>query len=186
MDREIATASRKNGTTMLRTHAMAARFTVEHALQASEQQFWDEVFKSEDFNRALYIEHLGFGYELESWDPAACSRRARIWPVTHIPKVLTGLLGGEISFVEEGVCEEPARLYEFRIIPSRLPERIDVRGRVETTPLTDRTCRRTVSIEIEVRLFGIGAVMESFLEKTIREQYDENAAFIDKYLAAER
>jgi hypothetical protein len=168
---------------MLRREAMAARFVVEHVLQASEEQFWTHVFRSERFNRALYIDHLGFGYELESWDPATCSRRARIWPVTNVPKALSSLIGGEINFVEEGVCDEATRQYDFSIIPSRLSDRIDVRGRVETEPLTDRTCRRRVTLDIEVRMFGIGPVMESFLERSIREQYDENAAFIDDYLA---
>lgn len=162
---------------------MAAKFTVEHVLQASEKQFWTHVFRSERFNRALYIDHLGFGYELEAWDPATCSRRARIWPVTNVPKALSSLIGGEISFVEDGVCDEAARQYDFRIIPSRLSERIDVRGRVETAPITDQTCRRTVTLDIEVRMFGIGTVMESFLEKSTREQYDKNAAFINDYLA---
>ena len=164
---------------------MAVRFSIEHVLQASEERFWADIFRSEEFNRALYIGHLGFGYELESWDPVTCHRRARISPVTNVPKPLTNLLGGEISLVEDGSCDEAARRYDFRIIPSRLHERIGVKGRVETTPLTDRTCRRIVSFEIEVRMFGIGHVIESFLETTTREQYEDNAAFINQYLAAE-
>jgi hypothetical protein len=165
---------------------MSHRFTIEHELQASEERFWDQIFKSEDFNRALYVEHLGFGYDLESWNPATCHRRARIWPVTNIPKALANLLGGEINFVEDGTCDETARLYDFRVIPSRLADRIGIRGRVATTALTDRTCQRTVTFEIEVRMFGVGAMIESFLEATTREQYDKNAAFIDEYLRAER
>jgi len=163
---------------------MAAKFTMEHVLEAREEQFWAEIFRSEKFNRALYIGHLGFGYELESWDPTNSSRRARIWPLTNVPKALTDLLGGEISFVEDGSCDEAAGRYDFRIIPSRLRERIDVKGCVETTPLTDRTCRRIVALEIDVRMFGIGGLIESLLEATTREQYDKNAAFINEYLAA--
>jgi hypothetical protein len=157
---------------------------MEHVLEASDEQFWAEIFRSEEFNRALYIGHLGFGYELESWDPTTYYRRARIWPLTNVPKALTDLLGGEISFVEDGSCDEAAGPYDFRIIPSRLRERIGVKGRVETTPLTDRTCRRIVTLEIDVRMFGIGGVIESLLEATTREQYDKNAAFINEYLAA--
>ena len=130
------------------------------------------------------VGHLGFGYELESWDPATSYRRARIRPLTNVPKALTDLLGGEISFVEDGACDEAAGRYDFRIIPSRLQERIAVKGSVETRPLTDRACRRIVTLDIQVRMFGVGGVIESLLEATTREQYDKNAAFINEYLAA--
>ena len=163
---------------------MAATFVIEHVLEASEEQFWADIFGSEEFNRALYIGHLGFRYELESSDPEARYRRARIWPATNVPKTLTDLLGGEISFVEDGYCDEAGGRYEFRIIPSRLRERIGVKGQVETTSLTEGTCRRIVTLEVEVRMFGIGGLIESLLEATTREQYDKNAAFINEYLAA--
>ena len=169
---------------MLVRPGMTVRLTIEHVLQTTEERFWSDVFGSEDFNRALYIDHLGFGYELESWDPSDGSRRARIWPVTNVPKTLSNLIGGEISFVEDGVYDEAAGHYDFHIIPSRLSERIDVRGRVETAPLADRTCQRTVTLDIEVRMFGVGSVMEAFLAKSTREQYGKNAAFINEYLAA--
>jgi hypothetical protein len=133
---------------------MTVRFVIKHALRASEQQFWAEIFRSEGFNRALYIDHLGFGYELELWEPQTGRRRARIWPITHVPKAFMTVLGGEISLLEEGVCDASADRYDFRIIPSRFPERIRVGGSVVTTPLSDDTCERTVSFEIEVRVFA--------------------------------
>lgn len=162
---------------------MTARIKIEHVLEASEERFWAEVFRSEDFNRALYIDHLGFGYELESWEPATSHRRARIRPLTNVPKALTDLLGGEVSFVEDGAYDEATGRYDFHIIPSRLRERVAVKGSVETEPLTDRTCRRIVTLDIDVRMFAIGRIVESLLEATTREQYDKNAAFINDYLA---
>ena len=61
-----------------------------------------------------------------------------------------------------------------------------VSGTVVTAPLSDRTCERTVTFEMEARVFGVGHVIESFLETATREQYDKNAAFINEYLAAKR
>ena len=40
-----------------------------------------------------------------------------------------------------------------------------------------------MTLDIDVRMFAIGRVVESLLEATTREQYDKNAAFINDYLA---
>jgi len=165
---------------------MTVKFVIQHEFHTSVEQFWTEIFKSEEFNRALYIDHLRCGYELELWNPATGRRRARVWPTNTIPKALARVLGDTISFVEEGTCDDDVHRYDFRVLPSRLPERIRVNGSVVTAPLCDRTCERTVTFEIEARVFGIGHMIESFLETTTREQYDENATFINEYLAAKR
>lgn len=165
---------------------MTVKFVIQHELPMSVEQFWAEIFGSEEFNRALYIDHLRFGYELELWNPATGRRRARVWPTNNVPKAFARVLGDKISFVEEGTCDEDLHRYHFRVVPSTLPERIQVNGTVVTAPLSDRTCERTVTFEIEARMFGIGHVIESFLERTTREQYEDNATFIKEYLAAKR
>jgi hypothetical protein len=165
---------------------MTVNFVMQHELHTSVEQFWAEIFRGEEFNRALYIDHLRFGYELELWNPATGRRRARVWPTNSIPKALAKVLGDKISFVEEGTCDDDLNRYDFRVIPSALPERIQVHGTVVTAPLGDRTCERTVTFEIEARVFGIGHAIESFLETTTRKQYEDNATFINEYLAAKR
>jgi hypothetical protein len=139
--------------------AMTVKFAIRHELPVSAEQFWAEIFRSEDFNRALYVDHLGCGYELELWDPVTGRRRARVQPNNNLPQALAAVLGDKISFVEDGICDDDAEQYDFRVIPSRLGERIQVRGTVVTRPLSKRTCERTVNLEIEARVFGIGGLV---------------------------
>jgi hypothetical protein len=163
---------------------MTITFVIQHELQASVEQFWSEIFESEEFNRALYVDRLGFRYELELWDPATGHRRARVWVTDGVPKPFAGVLGNKVGFVEEGTYDDEAERYDFRVIPSALSRRIPIKGTVVTAPLSERTCERLVTFEIEVRVLGVGPAIEKFLETRMREQYDVNANFINEYLAA--
>jgi|GEM_PF-1302734 len=162
---------------------MTTHFILQHELDTPVERFWTDIFESEDFNRALYIDHLGYRYELDLWDRATGHRRARVWPTHNVPKALASVLGNTISFVEDGIYDEDAERYDFKVIPSTLAGRIGVSGTVEVEPLSARSCERSVTFEIEARVFGVGHLIESFLETTTREQYDRNALFINEYLA---
>jgi hypothetical protein len=41
---------------------------------------------------------------------------------------------------------------------------------------------RVVDFEIKVSIFGVGGVIEGFIEKTVRESYDRGAAFTNTFL----
>lgn len=163
---------------------MTVNFDIRHELPMSVERFWAEIFRSEEFNRALYIEHMGCGYELEVWDPATGERRARVWPNKNVPQALIPLIGDKLGFVEEGTCDDDAERYDFRVVPSSFSERIRVGGTVVTRPLSEQTCERTVTFEIEARMFGIGRLVENLLESGTRDSYDKNLSFIKAYFAA--
>jgi hypothetical protein len=163
---------------------MVAKFAVRHELNTSAQGFWSDIFESEDFNDALYRDHLKCRYELEIWDPASGRRRARVWPVDTLPKPLASILGDSVSFVEDGTRNYVDDRYDFVVIPSKLAKRIDFKGTITARDLALGRCERTIAFEIEARVFGIGRAIEAALERTTREQYDDNAAFINEYLAA--
>ena len=48
---------------------MPKSLTIRQLLDCSESEFWERIFRSEEFNHYLY-ERLGFDYELEEWDEA--------------------------------------------------------------------------------------------------------------------
>jgi hypothetical protein len=159
--------------------------TMQHELHTSEDGFWTEIFESEEFNEALY-EHLGLRYELESRDPATGLRRARVWPLDKLPSLLTSLLGGDVSLLEEGTRHPRHEHYDFTIVPTVLSDRILLKGSVSTEPLGPSACRRTVTMDIQVKILGLSGAVESLLERATREQYDDNAAFINDYLDKRR
>ncbi|MEZ4288032.1 MAG: DUF2505 family protein [Polyangiales bacterium] len=165
---------------------MTTRFRLEHTLNTDVVGFWRDIFENESFNESVYRNALGFRYELLLWDPGTGTRQAKVWPTADVPKTLASVMGDSIAFVEEGLYDRGAQRYDFTIVPTTLSDRIRTRGSVVAVPIDDSTCKRIVEIEIEVRVLGLGRIAESFLETTTREQYDVNADYANRYLAAQK
>lgn len=162
---------------------MTKTFTMTHTLNASVPEFWERIFASESFNEELYRDELGFQYKLEEWDAETGLRRARVWPTADVPKPVAAVLGDKLSFLEEGVYDAAADRYDFVVIPSAMRDRITTTGIVIAEATDDGRCKRTVTITVEARIFGVGKLVEAHLESTTRDQYDRNAAFANEYLS---
>ena len=53
---------------------MTTKFTVEHVLNTTPEGFWTRIQPNEEFYRALYVDHLGYEYELLECDLAVGTR----------------------------------------------------------------------------------------------------------------
>ena len=164
---------------------MPKSLAIRQLLDCSEREFWDRIFRSEDFNHFLY-EGLGFEYELLEWNADSGVRRARIWPGHQIPRPLTKVFGERFSYTEEGTYDPITERYQFRVIPSAMPERIRAIGAVVVEGISERQCERKVSVEISAHVLGLGRVIETYLVSTTRERYAKNAALVNEYLAGFR
>lgn len=164
---------------------MSKTLAIRQLLDCSEQEFWERIFRSEDFNRYLY-EGLGFEYELQAWDPKAGYRRAKVSPGHQMPRPLAKVLGERFSYVEEGTFDPEAERYEFRVIPSALPDRISAMGVVVVDAVSELQCERKVTVEFRADVLGLGRLIEAYLVASTREQYAKNAALVNEYLAGFR
>jgi len=161
---------------------MPKSVTIRQLLDCPEKEFWDRIFASEDFNRYLY-EGLGFGYELQEWNPETGYRRAKISPTHQMPSAVAGVLGERFSYVEEGTFDVRARRYDFRVIASSATDRIRTKGAVTVEEVSAHQCERRVTLEIGVDILGLGRLIEAYLVATTREQYVKNAALVNEYLS---
>jgi len=164
---------------------MPKSLAIRQLLDCSEQEFWDKIFRNENFNRYLY-EGLGFDYELLEWNAKSGYRKARVWPGQQMPRPLSKVFGERFSYTEEGTYDPIAERYQFRVIPSAMPERIRAFGSVVVEGLSERQCERRVSLEISADVLGLGRVIETYLVATTRQQYAMNAALVNEYLSGFR
>ncbi len=162
---------------------MSKNLEIRQLLDCSEKEFWERIFRSENFNRYLY-EGLGFGYELQEWNRDTGYRRAKICPTQQMPKAVANVLGDRFSYVEEGTFDAQAERYDFRVITSTVTERIDVRGAVTVAAVSLHQCERFVTLEIGAHVLGLGRLIEAYFVATTREQYAKNAALVNEYLAS--
>jgi len=164
---------------------MPKNLAIRQLLDCSEEDFWERIFRSEDFNQYLY-EGLGFEYELQEWNRDTGYRRAKIWPTHQMPKAVARILGERFSYVEEGTFDAKSARYDFRVIPSAVADRIRAKGSVVVEAVSARQCERRVTLEIGADIRGLGRIIEAYFVATTREQYAKNAALVNEYLASTR
>ncbi|HSN81605.1 MAG TPA: DUF2505 family protein [Polyangiales bacterium] len=164
---------------------MPKQLAIRQLLDCSEREFWDRIFASQEFNLYLY-EGLGFEYELQEWNPETGYRRARVSPAHQVPRPVARVLGDRLSYVEEGRFDPIVQRYEFRVIPSALPDRIRARGALEVQHVSEQQCERLITLEIGAEVMGLGRLIEAYFIAATREQYAKNAALVNEYLASFR
>lgn len=164
---------------------MPKTLAIRQLLDCSEQEFWDKIFRSEDFNHYLY-EGLGFEYELQEWNPDTGYRRAKVWPTHQMPRAIARVLGDRFSYLEEGTFDAAAERYDFRVISSAVADRIRAKGTVMIEAVSPHQCERRVTLEIGADVLGLGRLIEAYFVATTREQYAKNAALVNEYLASFR
>ena len=66
---------------------------------------------------------------------------------------------------------------------SKLADKIDISGELWTEPNGEGKLDRCVTMNIKVKIFGVGKVVEGFIEKTTRESYDRATDYTNGWLA---
>lgn len=164
---------------------MPKNVEIRQLLDCSEQEFWERIFRCEQFNKYLY-EGLGFEYELEEWNPETGYRRARVCPAQQMPRPVARVLGDRFSYIEEGKLDRLTGNYRFVVIPSTTTGRIRVQGTVSIEAVSPEQCERCVTLEIGAEVLGLGRLIETYFAATTRAQYAKNAALVNDYLAGLR
>lgn len=162
------------------------RFSVQHTYPIAAERFFTEMFFDPDYNRALYLDGLGFeAFAVEREDRDADGlvehRTVRVQPKLNMPKPVAKLLGSAFTYREVGVMEGEA--WETEILPSRLADKVQLRTTMTVAPVGEDTCLRTAEFDINVRIFGLGKVFEGFIERTLRENYQTASTFSARWLS---
>ena len=139
------------------------------------------IFFDDAFERALYDEKLRFPkYELvENRDQGETVRRKiRVTPRLDAPAAVLKLLGSTFGYVEDGTFEKKERVWRSRIITNVIPDRLGASFVVRAEPTGEGRCRRTIDLDLDVKIFGIGGLVEAAFEKNLRDGWRDSAAFM--------
>jgi hypothetical protein len=165
---------------------VATKFTLRNILETDKDSYWAKVFFDPEYNRRLYLDALGFkGFDLldlTGEHGGVRTRKIRVEPKTEAPAVVTKLIGGDITYVEDGRFEPTTGIWEFRTTPSKMSDKIKIRGKFWVEPRGDKKIERVCETEIEVGIFGVGGAVESFIEKTTRESYAKTERFTNAFI----
>ena len=161
------------------------KFTVTHEINCNEEKFW-KVFFDKDFNLKLYKEGLGFpAFNIvdQRDTDAELVRKVTGTPKMDVPGPVAKVMGSNFSYTEEGKFNKATKVWQWKLIPSTMADKLRNEGVLKITPIGDAKVRRVAEITLEAKVFGIGGLIESSSEKQLRDGWDKSAVFMNKWLA---
>ncbi len=159
---------------------------IRHELACSEDRFWAIHF-DRSFNMDLHAS-LGFPkWELveEREDGDRLVQTIQATPRLDVPGPIAGLVGPSFSYREEGAFDRKARVYTF-VMKTPLEERLGVSGTIRSEARGVSSCVRVVEIEVVVKVFVFGGMLEAATEKTLRDGWNRSAVYLNDWLKTHR
>lgn len=166
---------------------MAEKVSIVHDFDCSEETFWD-VFLDNDYNRRMFLEHMKFArWDIIEFEQSehTVRRVVQVEPNTGpLPGPVKKAIGERISYQEQGVLDRTKNRYELRVIPPSLQDKMTISGAQWTQPLGEGRCRRTFEANVQVKIFGIGSLIEKRIAADMAKGYEDGADFTRSFIAS--
>jgi len=161
------------------------RFKIAGDYRVSVEEFWTEVFFVPGFIDALHRDGLKYDrfevIEETLEDDGARSRILLAYPTLEIPRGLRAVLGKDIHYREQGTFDPKTKIWHSETALPRLGDKLQVKSQMYFTDTIEGHCVRTVEFDIQVRLFGIGRLLERFLKRTLTDAYEDARLFTNAW-----
>ncbi|MDB4973322.1 MAG: hypothetical protein JWN48_1663 [Myxococcaceae bacterium] len=151
----------------------------------SIETYWRELCLSLEYQERLYCEALGCErmqiVELAGDYEKGMKRILRFTKPIDAPAAITKLFGSHVTIEEHSQYDAREQCWSYRMVPSMMADRIDIRGRVRIVPQTgsiEQHSHNTVSC----KLFGLGSIIEHFVAKSTEQGNADKAAFTRRYI----
>ncbi len=165
---------------------MADRIRIEHDFDCTEATFM-KLFLDDGFNRALFRDYLKFPrWEVTHTDDQekALQRTVEVEPyVADLPGPIKKVVGENIAYREVGKLDKSTQHYFVEVVPARLADKFHIRGEQFTEPLEGgKRCKRVFVATVEVKVFGVGGLIEKRILADLQKSYDLSAKFTRRYI----
>ena len=162
-------------------------YTVTHTIETDVEGFW-KAFLDPELGQAIQDdlkEYAGFEVVEERRDEQGnLHRRINVWSKFEIPAIAQKLVG-DGRYAEVGFFDNSAKRYKAKYIPNKSADKIHTDFVIYARPVNGgKHCERVIEVDNTVKVFGIGGMLASVMEKTQREVHDHSAEFTNKWLRA--
>jgi hypothetical protein len=160
-------------------------FTVSHIINTDVDGFW-RLFFDYDLARTMLKEFGDLAsfevVEERTDDNGSVHRRIECRSNVELPALAKKLVG-DGAYTEVGTYDNVVRKYTAQCIPKFGADKFKTSFEIIAQPLEDgKRCERLITVENTVKVFGLGGVIESFLEKSQREAHTQAADYLNKWL----
>lgn len=161
-------------------------FTLVQDIAGTVDEHWAAFFDPA-FERAIVAALQFRTYEVVSREDTDTEIRqqTRAVPRLAAAAAVAKLFGARFGYVEEGTFDRATRVWRVRTIPDTFSDRMaaDMVMRVEAAGAASL---RTLEFRIEARVRGIGGLVESSFENSLRSGWRDSAAFLNAWLRQQR
>ena len=155
-----------------------------HHLPIPAEAYWETLYCDRTFIEALYTEGLG-GEKLviSAWEQAgkAYSRTLSFTPKMNAPAAMKRVLGGAFRCEERGAYDPERQAWSFQYISGSLASKITITGQ-QRTQAHPEGCEVTSTLSVNVKLLGVGRLIEKTIVAQFHADMDAQAAFIRRWL----
>ncbi len=160
---------------------------IEHIYNCNADTFWDKIIFDDEYNRRLFKEALEFPhYEVTKSEDGEKELRRTVNVVPKLgpmPGPVKKLIGDGLGYEEEGVFDKAARRYKIKITPNKLADKMKIEGVLYVEPKGEGKVNRIFECSVNVKIFGIGGLVEKQIIGDMQNSYAKGAEFTNKYLA---
>jgi hypothetical protein len=157
-----------------------------HDMSCDADTYWEKCVLTEDYNKRLFLEGLKFQkYELlEQKDNGdTVTRRVKAEPeAANLPAVMKKVVGDSLGYTEEGSYDRKTKVYTFRTIPAAFPDKVKIKGTMRCEPTGEKKVVRVVEIDVDVKIFAVGGMIEERIVADIKQSYGKAADFTNVYV----
>ncbi|MDB4991234.1 MAG: hypothetical protein JWN04_6412 [Myxococcaceae bacterium] len=151
----------------------------------SIETYWRELCLNLDYQERLYCEALGCArmeiVELTGDYEKGMKRRLRFTKPIDAPAAITKLFGTHVTIEEHSEFDAREQCWSYRMVPSMMADRVDIRGRVHIVQ-GDGTIEQRSLNTVSCKMFGLGSIIEHFVAKSTEQGNADKAAFTRRYI----
>jgi hypothetical protein len=164
-----------------------ATFTVRHEIACDADRFF-QLFFDKAFNERMFaaLEFPAFEVVRQDEDDEEIRRIVRATPKLDLPGPVAKALGAGFSYTEEGRYDRGTKTWRFGITPGSMGDKVKTTGIVRCENAQDgKSCTRVCEFDLHVKIFGIGGLVESALEKNLKTGWGRGADFMNQWLRSQ-
>jgi hypothetical protein len=158
--------------------------TFTHDIHCNEETFW-KIFLDPQFNERLYKDALGFPdwkqVSLDETDTKITRTTSGQPKLDDVPGPVAKLIGNGLRYTETGTLDKATKVWTWKLVPSVMADKVKQEGKMTIEAAGDKV-RRKVELFIEAKVFGLGGMLESTTEKSMRAGWETSATFMNDWI----
>ena len=159
-----------------------------HEIHCSAEAFWKLYFDPE-FTTALITQAIkvdDFKILKFTETDREIHRVSTGRPRINAPAAIQKVIGDNFSYTDEVRFDKSTQTLRWQIRLSTFTDKTRNEGVLRVEPLGPDRVRRIADAEVEARIFGMGGIMESGMEKQMHEGWTAGAEFTNRWIAARK